>query len=414
MIPTAPVERMKTMNKGFRSLAIIVYILVCTLVASVSVMAAALSLKAPWLYLAVGGAVLLGALALYLFTASLLKAEKTYHGADYAAMIDSITGGVLVLDGNERVYRVSEDARHYLDLPDYAIGMYKTDAIRDPELLRCIELAKKGESSLTELTSHGTTLRVLIDPVIFSGQIVGTMLLLLDMGEQLSLQKLRREFTANVSHELKTPLTSISGYAEMIASGLASKEDIPDFAGRIQRESTRMLALIGDIIKLSSLDEGAPEAENEEVDAAELCDECRDVLLKSAEDHGVTLELDTESFVINGSRSLLSEMIYNLMDNAIRYNVPGGSVFVRVREGLISVRDTGIGIPEEHRAHIFERFYRVDKSRSKQTGGTGLGLAIVKHIAEKYGFEISLISEEGKGTEIRLERKAEATKCPKK
>ncbi|MCR5611773.1 MAG: hypothetical protein K6F68_08120 [Clostridiales bacterium] len=390
------------MNKRFRSLAIIVYILVCTLVASVSVIAVLVELKAPWLYIAVGASVVIGAAVLYLFTAALMREDRSYHGADYAAMIDSITGGILVFDGNEQIYTVSEDARRYLGLPEYAIGMNKTDAIRDPELLRCLDLAKQGQSTLTEYTSRGTTLRVLIDPVIFSGQIVGTMMLLLDMGEQLTLEKLKREFAANVSHELKTPLTSIQGYAEMIATGLASKEDIPDFAERIRKESKRLLALISDIIRLSSLDEGAPESEREPVDMAQIADECRDVLLKSAEDHGVALKLDTESFVIEGSRSLLSEMVYNLIDNAIRYNVPGGSVTVTVKDRLVSVRDTGIGIPEEHREHIFERFYRVDKSRSKNTGGTGLGLAIVKHIAMKYRGKISLESEVGKGTEIKI------------
>lgn len=389
------------MSKRFRSLTIILLIIICTLVAAVSVIAALIPLRRPWIFLAIGGAVVLGALACYLLFNALVKEEKAYHGADYAAMIDSVTGGVLVFDGNSRVYKVSDDARGYLGLPENAVGMPMSEAITDPELIRCIALAEKGESSLTEYTSGATTLRVLVDPVIFSGQIVGTMLLLLDMGEQLSLQKLRREFTANVSHELKTPLTSISGYAEMIAEGIASEKDVPEFAGRIQKESKRLLALISDIIRLSSLDEGV-KSEREPVDLAEIADETRDVLLKSAEDHGVTLFLDTQSFIIEGSRGLLSELVYNLMDNAIRYNEPGGSVYVKVRDKLLSVRDSGIGIPEEHIPHIFERFYRVDKSRSKQTGGTGLGLAIVKHIAEKYGAKIEVESEVGKGTEIKL------------
>lgn len=387
------------MDKRFRSLAIIVYILVLTIMAALSAVAVLLELPVPWLCVIIGLAVAGGSAALYIFTRSLIRVETEYSGADYAAMIDSITGGVLVFDGNDRIDKVSRDARFYLDLPESSEGMHLNEAVRDSELLRCIELAKRGESSLTEYTSHGTTVRVLVDPVIFMGQIIGTMLLFLDMGEQLTLQKLRREFTANVSHELKTPLTSITGYAEMIASGLASEKDIPEFAGRIQKESKRLLALISDIIRLSSLDEGA-DSENESVDLAEVADECRDVLLKSAEDHSVELMVDALSFTVNGSRSLLSEMVYNLMDNAIRYNVPGGKVYVTVREKFLSVRDTGIGIPEEHQPHVFERFYRVDKSRSKATGGTGLGLAIVKHIAQKYRAEITLDSEPGKGTEI--------------
>lgn len=387
------------MSKRFRSLAVIVFIMVCVLVAAVSVIAVTSPIKPHISFLIIGGGILVGAAGLYAFISTLMESEKDYQGADYAAMIDSVTGGVLVLDGNSRVYKVSDDARGYLGLPEEAIGMYKTDAIHDAELLRCIELAEKGESSLTEYTSGGTTLRVLVDPVIFSGQIVGTMLLLLDMGEQLTLQKLRREFASNVSHELKTPLTSISGYAEMIEAGMVPEKDVPDFAGRIRKESKRLLALISDIIRLSSLDEGA-ENDKEPVDMAEVAEECCDVLARSAEEHGVEITLDAESFVIEGSRSLLSELVYNLTDNAIRYNKRGGKVTVKVGEGLVAVRDTGIGIPKEHIPHIFERFYRVDKSRSKESGGTGLGLAIVKHIAEKYGAEISVESEEGVGTEI--------------
>lgn len=389
------------MDKRFRSLSLIVYIIISAFTAVLSLAAVLLELPQPWQYVVIGAAILLGGCAAALFTSSLLKAERRYHGADYAAMIDSITGGVLVLDGDARVYRASRDARYYLELPDFALKMYKTDAIKDEELLRCVALAEKGESSLTEFTSRGKTLRVLVDPVIFSGQIVGTMLLFLDMGEQLSLQKLRREFTANVSHELKTPLTSISGYAEMIAAGIATGSDVPEFASRIQKESKRLLALISDIIRLSSLDEGA-QTDRAPVDLAEVADECCDVLARSAEEHGVSLELDAERLMIEGSRSLLSEMLYNLIDNGIRYNKKGGSVHITVRGGSVCVEDTGIGIPQEHLPHVFERFYRVDKSRSKQTGGTGLGLAIVKHIAEKYGAEPEIESEEGRGTRITL------------
>lgn len=389
------------MQKRFRSLTLIVCILVCAIVAAASVMIcnAGISLAAAVILICV--IVLCASAALFLLINALIKEEREYHGADYAAMIDSITGGVLVLDGKDRVYTVSEDARGYLDLPEYAVGMEKAEAVRDPELLRCIEEAKNGASSLTEFTSHGVTLRVLVDPVIFSGQIVGTMLLLLDMGEQLTMQNMAREFTANVSHELKTPLTSISGYAEMIAAGLVKQEDVPEFASRIQKESKRMLALISDIIRLSQLDEGGP-AEDEAVDMAQIADECMDVLLNSAKSHEVTLNKDVEPFIVNGSRSLLTELVYNLMDNAIRYNRPGGAVNVTVRSGMICVADTGIGIPKEHQARVFERFYRVDKSRSKQTGGTGLGLAIVKSIADKYRADIGLESEEGRGTKITV------------
>ena len=300
------------MDKRFRSLTLIVYMIAFALVALISAAAVMMKLPRYWILAVIGCSVIIAAVAIFYFSSSLIKAERKYHGADYAAMIDSITAGMIVFDGNSRVYTISEDARGYLDLPEKAIGMSKEEAIRSEELLRCIDLAEKGESSLTEYTSHGTTLRVLVDPVIFSGQIVGSMMLLLDMGEQLKLQKLKREFTANVSHELKTPLTSISGYAEMIATGIADPKDVPGFAERIQKESKRLLALIGDIIRLSSLDEGSADSEKEAVDMAEIADECRDVLLKSAEDHKVELILNTSGLIVMGSRSLLSELVYNL------------------------------------------------------------------------------------------------------
>ena len=399
------------MDKRLRSLALIVCILVCAVVASAAVVVASAQIKTYVKFLLIGVVTLSAAIALYSLFNAILKEEREYHGADYAAMIDSITGGVLVLDGADRVYTVSEDARGYLDLPEHAVGMEKDEAVRDPELLRCIEAAKRGESNLTEYTAHGKVLRVLVDPVIFSGHIVGTMLLLLDMGEQLTLQNMVREFTANVSHELKTPLTSISGYAEMIAAGLVQQKDVPEFASRIQKESKRMLALISDIIRLSQLDEGGADRDAEQVDMGEVADECMDVLLNSAKSHDVTLTKDIKPFIVTGSRSLLTELIYNLMDNAIRYNKEGGSVKVTVRSGSISVADTGIGIPEEHQPRIFERFYRVDKSRSKQTGGTGLGLAIVKSVAERYHAEVKLSSEVGRGTEITVDFTVQFTKA---
>ncbi len=390
------------MDKRIRSMLIIEYLIALMLTSVLSVALAIINMPQPWIFVILGFIVITGSITLYQLTRAVVRVENSYKRAEYSAMIDSMTGGIIIFDGNARVYTVSDDASRYLGLPEYAVGMYKTDAIKDEELLRCIALAERGESSITEYTVDGVTLRVLVDPVIFSGQIAGTMMLLLDMGEQLTLQRMRREFAANVSHELKTPLTSISGYAEMIAMGIANKQDIPVFAERIHRESNRMLALISDIIRLSSLDESSAESEKELVNIADVVDECRDVLLKSAEDHGVSLNTDTEELNVTGSRSLLSELVYNLMDNAIRYNREGGSVFVEIRGKTLTVRDTGIGIPKEHRAHVFERFYRVDKSRSRQTGGTGLGLAIVKHIAEKYGAEIQLESRENEGTSISV------------
>ncbi len=230
--------------------------------------------------------------------------------------------------------------------------------------------------------------------------------------EILKNARTRQEFTANVSHELKTPLTAISGYSELIEAGMTDQETTLRFAGEIHHSSRRLLTLINDIIRLSELDT-AEEEPMEEVDLLELAQSCVDMLQISAKKHQVTLELAGKPTPIRANKEMMEEVIYNLCDNAIRYNRAGGHVWVEARPGrqqsqeegslaVLAVRDTGIGIPAKHQERIFERFYRVDKSRSKSTGGTGLGLAIVKHIAALHGAALELESEEGVGTEIRL------------
>lgn len=217
---------------------------------------------------------------------------------------------------------------------------------------------------------------------------------------------MRQEFTANVSHELKTPLTSISGYAELIESGMASETDVTRFARGIYKSANRLLTLINDIIRLSELDGTEQEFAVERLNLYQLADTCVEMLTLNAEKHGVSISLKGTECSITGNKQMIEELLYNLCDNAIRYNNEGGTVTVEVypRRGevILTVRDTGIGIPEEHTERIFERFYRVDKSRSKSTGGTGLGLAIVKHIIAKHGARVDLKSQEGKGTEITV------------
>lgn len=218
---------------------------------------------------------------------------------------------------------------------------------------------------------------------------------------------MRQEFTANVSHELKTPLTAISGYSELIESGMANREDTARFAGEIHKSSQRLLTLINDILRLSELDAEDNTMATEKLDLYKLAEKCVNMLQFSAQKHNVTLLLagDTECFV-NGNREMIEEIMYNLCSNAIRYNVPEGRVVMSVgregNHGVLMVEDTGIGIPREDQKRIFERFYRVDKSRSKSTGGTGLGLAIVKHAVAKHGAEIGLWSRPGEGTRIRV------------
>ena len=223
---------------------------------------------------------------------------------------------------------------------------------------------------------------------------------------QQHMEMLRREFTANVSHELKTPLTGISGYAEMIETGIAKPEDVQDFAGKIRKEALRLLGLVGDIIRLSELDSAEKEEDAEQVDILELAGENVERLNPIADSMGVSVTVDGEPCYVTGSRKRLDELVFNLIDNAVRYNKADGSVAVSVKNTeaniIFAVADTGIGIPSEARDRVFERFYRVDKSRSKRDGGTGLGLAIVKRVAMLYGAEIRLESEENVGTTVSV------------
>lgn len=234
--------------------------------------------------------------------------------------------------------------------------------------------------------------------------------LLRQMQEQTALHDeqdaMRREFTANVSHELKTPLTSISGYAELIRDGIARPEDLPRFAERIYDESHRMITLVGDIIKLSQLDEKEVNVPTEELDLWELCEGIIDQLQLPASKRNISLRLEGERLTIRSAGQIVEEILFNLCDNAVKYNKEGGSVTVTLRRCVdgaeVCVADTGIGIPEENLSHVFERFYRVDKSHSKEIGGTGLGLSIVKHGAAYLDARVSLESKEGDGTTVRV------------
>ena len=234
---------------------------------------------------------------------------------------------------------------------------------------------------------------------------VGAVLLAFDITDRETAEQNRREFTANVSHELKTPLQGIIGSAELLENGMVQPDDVPRFVGHIRKEAQRLVTLIGDIIRLSQLDEG-DEMPRETVDLLTLSQETASDLQAAAEQKNVSLSVEGESMRVNGVRRLLYEVIYNLCDSAIKYNVEGGSVKVSVgTEGgkaVVSVADTGIGIAPEHQSRIFERFYRVDKSHSKASGGTGLGLSIVKHAVQYHHGTVELKSEEGKGTTIRV------------
>jgi two-component system phosphate regulon sensor histidine kinase PhoR len=248
------------------------------------------------------------------------------------------------------------------------------------------------------------------NPVYLENSLNGCVVLMLDVTEKHRAEQMRKEFSANVSHELKTPLMSISGYAEIIKNGLVKNEDIPEFSGRIYSEATRLSNLVEDIIKLSRLDENNKTPEFEEVNLLMLAEDIKERLLPQAVKKNVELRVIGENVKIKGIKQILDEMIYNLLDNAIKYNEDNGKAGVSVIKendnAVLSVWDTGIGIPREHQDRIFERFYRVDKSHSRETGGTGLGLSIVKHGAFYHNADIKIDSEPSRGTKIIITFKA--------
>ena len=230
------------------------------------------------------------------------------------------------------------------------------------------------------------------------------VLLALDVSARYAAEASRREFTANVSHELKTPLTSISGYAEIIASGIAKNEDVPVFAGKIHAEAKRLVALVNDILDLSRLDEKQGLGNKENVPLLPMLKGLEESFRSIAQEKDIELRVEGSNATVEGYPTLLRELFHNLIDNALKYTPAGGHVTVALfQDGghpICTVTDTGIGIPKEHQPHVFERFYRVDKSHSRQTGGTGLGLAIVKHVAEVHHADVKLESEPGKGTKM--------------
>lgn len=317
--------------------------------------------------------------------------------AMFSGVLDAMEDGAVVFDlegtvlfCNAKAYalmhRIAGTLKKFSDLPD--------------EVRTFFGGVRSGRSETVELFGHAVRLHY--QDMRENGLRTGAVLVMTDLGEQQRADRMRREFTANVSHELKTPLTSISGYAEMIENGMAREEDVRTFAARIRRESNRMLSLVTDIITLSELDEQQILEQAEMIDLYALAEETVETLKSAAMLRGVSVQLSGGPTKVFGVRALLSELVYNLLDNAIRYNRDNGSVWIRTADRKLSVRDTGIGIPKHHIGRIYERFYRVDKSRSKATGGTGLGLAIVKHICEEHNAQITLESAEGIGTEITV------------
>ncbi len=321
---------------------------------------------------------------------------------EFSQIISSMSEGLVLLDAEGMVLAMNKSARGIFSVTQNPEGADFLLLDRTPEIRQAIHAQSHTEVTLPK---NGRQYQFNISPIEADGNPVGTLILAFDITEKAFAERNRQEFTANVSHELKTPLQGIIGSAELLESGLVKPEDTSRFVGNIKNEASRLVTLIDDIIRLSQLDEKA-ELAKESVDLAALAQEVSQVMAPAAARKNVMVNLDCESICMNGVRRYLYEIIYNLCDNAIRYNREGGKVDVTVKqEGthtVLSVSDTGIGIAPEHQARIFERFYRVDKSHSKETGGTGLGLSIVKHALLFHNGSVEIDSVLGKGTTIKV------------
>lgn len=322
---------------------------------------------------------------------------------EFSVLTDNMSEGFLMLDQKGRILSHNSGVLRLLGLTEL---QPKTDVFRledDTSFQTLVKQMLEGRHGQSRLNRGEQWIQVLADPIVRDGQVAGGVLVFMDVTQREHSERMRREFTANVSHELKTPLTSISGMAEIIQNGFVRPEDIPGFAGDIYQESQRLIALVEDIIHLSRLDEGGTLPQREQVDMLELAGRVEHRLTARAQSSQVELTVLGSGFVVNGIPAVLEEMLYNLCDNGIKYNRPGGMVTVQIcPEGVVTVSDSGIGIPAEDCERVFERFYRVDKSHSKQIGGTGLGLSIVKHGAMLHDASITLRSVVGQGTQITL------------
>lgn len=335
------------------------------------------------------------------------------------AITRSMREGLVIIDGQKNVLSVNRSAAQLLGAKNSALSGHSLISLsRNLELNRAAEkaLADGGSTDFTVRFDEHIS-RVFVSPVYTESRITGAIIFIMDVTEQTKAELVRRDFSANVSHELKTPLTSINGFAEMIEGGMAKNPaDVRKFASLIHREAQRLISLIDDIMRLSRIEETDPQSTFEQVNLHAQAAEALSSLSHIAADKYVKIELAGTDAVLSANRRMMDELIFNLADNAIKYNKPGGTVTVRtgLSEGcaVLSVSDTGIGIPREHQSRIFERFYRVDKSRSKESGGTGLGLSIVKHIVEQHQGAISLESVPDAGTTITVRLPIKTRRAP--
>ena len=331
--------------------------------------------------------------------------ELRQRSEEFDQITGSMNEGLLLLDEAGTILSINPAARRLLDADGDCVGQDFLTVDRDVTMSDALRQAAEQGHSEFRGERNGREYQFDVTRIQTEGRTAGTVLLVFDVTERAFAERNRREFTANVSHELKTPLQGIIGSAELLENGMVKQEYVPRFVGHIRAEAQRLVTLIGDIIRLSQLDEGEP-MPTESVELLAVAREAAENLRSAAEAKRVTVDVTGQPASVSGVRRLLYEIVFNLCDNAIKYNTDGGRVEVEVAcEGgtaAVTVRDTGIGIPPEHQSRVFERFYRVDKSHSKASGGTGLGLSIVKHAVQYHHGAIQLKSEVGKGTEIRV------------
>ncbi len=325
---------------------------------------------------------------------------------EFRTITHYMSEGLILIDDKAEVLSHNKSATILFSVEKTDLGDSVFTFNKSPEFYSAVNTALNGERCRPLMEVGGKTLQIYANPVKVEDRVSGAVLIILDVTEREQRDTMRREFTSNVSHELKTPLTSIYGISDMMINGLVKVEDMTKFAENIHDESGRLITLVNDIIKLSRLDEGPSEMEREDVDLYDYAKQILDRLNIVALEKNITLKLTGKHLVITAIPSVINEMIYNLCDNAIKYNKNNGSVTVDVHEykgrPCITVKDTGIGISKEHKDRVFERFYRVDKSHSRQIGGTGLGLSIVKHGAAIHDAKIMLESTPNVGTEISV------------
>ncbi len=335
-----------------------------------------------------------------------LQLAKLQRGNDeFTQVTGSMKEGLILLNERSQVLSINPMAQRLFETDERCVGEDFLTVERSPEVSAAIQTALQSGYCELQLARGEHIYQLDISAISSGGVVIGAVILAFDVTENARAEQSRREFTANVSHELKTPLQSIMGSAELIENGLVAEQDMPRFVGHIRTEAARLVSLIEDIIRLSQLDEGG-ELPFEVCDLAEIARETTDSLADAAEQRKISLTFSGEPLGLCSVKRLLAEICYNLCDNAIKYNREGGQVMVSVsrvgEEAVLAVKDTGIGIPPEHQERVFERFYRVDKSHSKESGGTGLGLSIVKHAVQDLGGHLALSSTPGEGTEIKV------------